>query len=403
MTRPQLVNTTFVAVVLLGFFATTSVPAEGGTETCTRKFKGQRPTDEELQKVLKLHAEWVLLAPKERTKNEGKKADLCGASLVGSTDLRGANLSGANLSGARLISADLSEADLSDADLSGADLGSARLISADLSEANLSGASLTWAHLSGANLLYANLSEVDLKGADLASARFGLLYAGTGIVPGTKLPTFEKWDSARNLSQVRLHLNAETMAAFERLREDFKKNGMRPEERGVTAALQWAQSRNADLLEHGFRFLAFDLTSEYGNSPERSLMILLLGILLFTLPYTRALMLKSHDRRGAIWMVWNEDRILDIASDEHDRKKRERLSGLAFPKALVYGLYFSILSAFHFGWRDLNVGNWISRIQPREYVLRATGWVRAVSGVQSFLSVYLVALWALTYFGRPFE
>lgn len=33
----------------------------------------------------------------------------------------------------------------------------------------------------------------------------------------------------------------------------------------------------------------------------------------------------------------------------------------------------------------------------------ATGWARTVSGIQSLLSVYLLAIWALTYFGRPFE
>jgi len=33
----------------------------------------------------------------------------------------------------------------------------------------------------------------------------------------------------------------------------------------------------------------------------------------------------------------------------------------------------------------------------------ATGWVRVVSGVQSLISVYLLARAVLTYFGRPFE
>jgi hypothetical protein len=65
--------------------------------------------------------------------------------------------------------------------------------------------------------------------------------------------------------------------------------------------------------------------------------------------------------------------------------------------------YFSLLSAFHFGWRDLNVGSWLQRIQPREYGLRATGWVRVVSGLQSLLSVFLIALWAITYFGGALE
>jgi hypothetical protein len=60
-------------------------------------------------------------------------------------------------------------------------------------------------------------------------------------------------------------------------------------------------------------------------------------------------------------------------------------------------------SAFHIGWRELTVGAWISRIQPNEYEMRATGWMRVAAGLQSLLSVYLIALWTLTYFGRPFQ
>jgi hypothetical protein len=58
--------------------------------------------------------------------------------------------------------------------------------------------------------------------------------------------------------------------------------------------------------------------------------------------------------------------------------------------------------AFHLGFRELNVGNWLARVQAREYGLQTVGWVRIVAGLQSLLSVYLLALWVLTYFGRPF-
>jgi hypothetical protein len=51
----------------------------------------------------------------------------------------------------------------------------------------------------------------------------------------------------------------------------------------------------------------------------------------------------------------------------------------------------------------LNVGNWIARLQTREYTLQAIGWVRVMAGIQSLLGVYLLAMWALTYFGRPFQ
>jgi hypothetical protein len=62
-----------------------------------------------------------------------------------------------------------------------------------------------------------------------------------------------------------------------------------------------------------------------------------------------------------------------------------------------------MLSAFHIGWRELSIGTWLSRLQPREYALRAEGLPRVISGAQSLLSVYLIAIWALTYFGRPFQ
>ncbi len=67
------------------------------------------------------------------------------------------------------------------------------------------------------------------------------------------------------------------------------------------------------------------------------------------------------------------------------------------------GQYYSVLSAFHTGWREPNVGRWFSRIQPREYTFEATGGVHTVSGMQSSVSVYLPAIWALTHFGRPSE
>ncbi len=400
----RIVNVAFATVVLLGFFPTITISKEGEKEPCTGKFVGQRPTEKQLDEVLKLHGEWLGLEGKEaRLKDVVKRANLCGADLT-EANLRRTLLLQANLSKARLVMANLSEADLSEANLSEARLLGANLSKAVLKQANLSGAhlvgnlreaNLAWANLRGAVFRSADMREADLTEADFANTYF---YR-------TKVPNFDSWRSAKNLSLVTFDLDGVTLSEFHRLREGFKKNGMRTEERGITAALERAQTRAPETnpLERGFRLIAFDATAEYGNAPGRPLIILLSGIFLFALPYTVALMVKNSSWRGAIWMVWNEDRLIDSSRNENEKKRRGRLSGLAFPKALLYGLYFSLLSAFHFGWRDLNVGNWIARIQPREYALRASGWVRTVSGVQSLLSVYLVALWALTYFGRPFE
>ena len=131
-------------------------------------------------------------------------------------------------------------------------------------------------------------------------------------------------------------------------------------------------------------------------SPWRPLLNLtFVSIPFFTVPYVFCLRKESKD---GIWKVWNPERMRD---DLGESKPKEPLV-LHGWSALKVAFYFSILSAFSIGWRELNVGNWIARIQRYEFNYRATGWARTVSGVQSLLSVYLLALWALTYFSRPF-
>ena len=102
--------------------------------------------------------------------------------------------------------------------------------------------------------------------------------------------------------------------------------------------------------------------------------------------------------------IWETDRI-EVADDKPKfvrNPKIERLSASTL-SAFGYAAYFSMLSAFAFGFRDFNVGTWIAHVQAREYTLKPVGWVRAVSGLQSLLSFYLLAVWALTNFGRPFQ
>jgi hypothetical protein len=209
------------------------------------------------------------------------------------------------------------------------------------------------------------------------------------------LPDMESLSNARNLSQIRIDSSLMTASQFVMLREEFKRNGKRDQERAITAALKRMEAQKADWPERWFSFAAFDLTTEYGALPGRPLRILGCLILIFAVPYTFAL---TKTNGGGIWVVWATDRVKrNIGRDEPTRLNKRGI-GLVFS-----ALYFSLLSAASIGWRDLNFGNWITRIQPNEYAFRATGWVRSVSGIQSLISVYLLALWALTYFGRPFE
>ncbi|MCP4745442.1 MAG: hypothetical protein GY874_04760, partial [Desulfobacteraceae bacterium] len=190
--------------------------------------------------------------------------------------------------------------------------------------------------------------------------------------------------------------------ALVELRKEFKEAGLRKQEREITYAIKRSGFKNAmfkgslgAIIEGMLGWVFFDLTCKWGMSPRRPIFILGGLIFLCSFFYTIALYMEKKD---GIWKVWVEDRV----RKDLGQKKTELLKLRGF-KALKTAFYFSVLSAFHTGWRDLNVGSWIARIQPHEYMLRASGRVRVISGIQSLISVYLLALSILTYFGRPFE
>jgi hypothetical protein len=333
-----------------------------------------------------------------------EKADLRGA------DLSIANLPGANLRGANLRHAYLKDAFLVLANLRGANLRHANLTGVELGHANLTGANLGHANLTDANLEGANLTDASLRGAALTGADLGFadltdanlrqaILNGVTYEPeaGT-LPLIPPFATTEGLPSLRFTISPH---GLHELREALKKAGMRRQEREVTYAIEHTKRLKAweegfeGKAESVFKLVLFELTCEYGMSPGRALRILAMLVPLFALPYIVSLRMNRQD---GIWKVWSDERMRkDLGSSAPERIT-------AKPNASIFiGLYFSMLSAFHIGWRDLNVGNWIARIQSREYTLRATGWVRTISGIQSLISVYLIAIWALTYFGRPFE
>ena len=147
--------------------------------------------------------------------------------------------------------------------------------------------------------------------------------------------------------------------------------------------------------------MAFDLTTAYGLRPGRALLVLLGAIGGFALVYAFAL---ARDT-GGIYRVRPEKRlgrefgVVKLVG----QAEVEPLLPWGFWAALGPALQFSLLSAFHIGFREFSVGTWLARLQGSQYALEGLGWVRTLSGFQSLLSVYLLAMWALTYFGRPFQ
>lgn len=284
--------------------------------------------------------------------------------------------------------------------------------------ANLTGANLSKADLSGASLSRADLSGANLFGANLMKAWFE---PKPGAVP--YIPSLQ---AVENLSSLTFRYSPQGLIE---LREALKKAGLLKQEREITYAIKRTQ-RQMSWNEKGpwwkrliwkaesvFHLIMFEIPCAYGMRPGRPILILLALIPLCSALYMLAL--RARKPRTGIWVVRPSDRVLKGAKDKpaltklttrvlfrplpSGGLKRTKMRISRCVRVVRLGFYFSLLSAFSIGWRELNVGSWITRLQRREYTLRATGWVRTVPGLQSLISVYLLALWALTYFGRPFE
>ncbi|WP_054697680.1 pentapeptide repeat-containing protein [Desulfosarcina cetonica] len=394
---------------------------------------------DDLTRTLAEHRKWL------RGEAGGKQAELQRAKLSGA-DLEGAGLARANLQGARLEEANLEEAVLNranlkeavliKANLKGAVLIKANLKGAGMDEANLQGAEYNWQSLQGAGLIKASLqgaglneaklegarlneaklegarlNEAKLEGAELIKANLqGAIFE---IEPNT-LPEIRSTGTAVNLAFLRYK---ESPHALIELREAFKKYGLRQQEREITYAIKHSGYLNAMAgkdIETKFQVIAgrllFDLPCQWGMAPMRPLIILLIGIAFFSPVYILAIKkrkkylsangyaVKKESKTDGIWKTWIPERARrDLGGNAPE------LLACGWWGAIGIGIYFSVLSAFQVGWKDLNVGSWIARMQPREYRLHASGWMRFVSGLQSLISVYLLALCVLSYFGRPFE
>jgi uncharacterized protein YjbI with pentapeptide repeats len=338
-----------------------------------------------------------------------RRANLMKANLRRS-NLGGANFSGADLSGADLRDAVLVQANFRNANLSGAnlgetELGGADLSGADLAGADLSGADLRYARLFKANLRDAKLSGVNLRGADLSGVVFEPLPSA--------LPPIGALANARGLAEL-WYVNFPQ--SLVNVRKSFKEAGYRQQEREITCSLkrsdtfrEWRQG-GVDRVKAALKFVFFDLTCNYGLSLWRPLALWALGVLIFFPFYCLAFLSRRADT--GIWLLWPPDRVLKGEGQEQPEKLT---TTPRFPppatgrwarfwwhlrrvgRILYLGFYFSLVSALSLSWREPNAGSIISRLQKKEYVLRPTGWVRTLAGIQSLISAFLLVLWAFLY------
>jgi len=288
-----------------------------------------------------------------------------------------------------ILRTSLIASELVDCDLQNADLRQVVLFAAILRRCDLSGANLEKARLIGTEIKDCKLQGANLREADLMLAVYEPS-AGS-------LPDINSFYSTKNLSTMKYENSPHGLIE---LRDALRKSGMRTQSNEVTYAIKHTETVKGLKLTEGFegllvgllKWLAFEVTCEWGMSSTRPLKILTILILLFSLPYTVVLFMN---RESGICFQW-KGRIRKIP-----QKHPTKFS--SFKHAFRIGFYLSLLSAFSIGWGNMKFGNWVTRIQRYDYALVPMGSIRTLTGIQSLVSVYLFALWILTSFGNPFE
>jgi uncharacterized protein YjbI with pentapeptide repeats len=350
-------------------------------------------------------------------------ADLHGAEL-GNRDLRGLDLTGANLDGANLAGANLASpeqglTDLTQASLRGARLNGAHLKGAYLGGGDLqhSGADLTAADLTNADLEDADLTNAVLRGAILKDAALGGTQFQNADLKGVLYQPTEgsapsSIGTAQHLANLRYIDDPEPMVSLRNALEDA---GFEQPGRDVNRAYH----RHG---ENPLQWLLFDFTCAWGADPLRPLVIVGWLCVLCTLIYWSAL---HFEMKGAgLYLIAGgkssagggpqerASRITVVPSRSEPMKaanaggsgawRRLRRRSRQEMQALLSAFFFSLMSIFTLGVEGFNGGQWIRMLQPREFDVRARGWLRTVSGLQALLGAGLIALSLLSYFGHPF-
>jgi hypothetical protein len=154
----------------------------------------------------------------------------------------------------------------------------------------------------------------------------------------------------------------------------------------------------------------FDLTCQYGMSPGRPLS---LGVGLWLLCSVLYFVCIHAPGKTGLYRVYAPSipegdspsrRVEEILPREISTHGVRRAFDVIVREWSVFraSMFFSLMSAFNIGFRDINFGRWLRSLTRQEFDLKAVGSARVIAGWQSLISVYLLALWVLTYFGRPF-
>ena len=258
-------------------------------------------------------------------------------------DLKGIVLEDAHLEGAILRGAHLEGANLMVAHLKCASLLGAHLKGAKLLRAHLEGADLRRAHLEGANLGLAHL-----KGADLDDAHLeGAYLAGLELAHDTKLQNVH-WGNYILMEETDRHFD-KAVDSYRRLKQWYTNEGIYDvagefffrEMEAKRKSLSWTPQP-----QHRFWLSIHAFVSGYGERPSSVVRWAVIWIFGLAVIYYML---------GATWS-------LSAAWDS---------------------LYFSIVS-----FTALGYGSWVSSTNE---------WMKGIGALESFMGVFTIALFLVTF------
>lgn len=380
------------------------------------------------------------------------EATLRGASFARAT-LTGANFHGTNLTGAEFQDANLESVSFGGANVQGAKFGGEKL---SLKGAKFCGADLTRANFTGANLSgasfipcvsirsSANLSRADLTGVNLSGdiGWSGANVAGVLFEPKS-LPQVDQFKLVQYLELLTYFHNPKPLIE---LREQFQQAGLEEEQDKISYALNgrksqllwegcspqavafvpWGDSwrtksqqlvregRYGQILlncaAYGSRRILFDLTCSYGMSRSRPL---LLAAGLWFVASFALLVLLHYPGRSRLYFVAKRSEGDKLRTREGrirvkpitgTRWWRRTFSWLRREGHLLWtAMLFAFLSMFNLDVREIPLmGRAIALVRGRNYEFRATRTMRTVSGLQSWVSGYLILLWLFLLGGHFF-
>ena len=325
------------------------------------------------------------------------------------TNLNNTNFNHANLQKAKLGCIDICNSSFKRSNLENAYLSYSNIISSKFIKSNLKNSNFV-----NATVDYSNFYRSDITGSNIKNIKGFPVAKHSGYNdittnPNKRLPNYEpKAGTHPNIPSM-VNISSLEMLTYDlypygliTLRENFKQYGYEKHARKITYALEHTATINlidsdkwTNKIKGYSRLFLFEYTCNWGMSPGKPMLILVFLICVFSFPYMLALLGLSE--KHGIWYIGKKD--ISMSYNGEIIKKID-ISNSFFN--LAYAPYFSLLSAVYIGWRDINVRNWVTKIQPFEHTLKANGWVRTLSGIQSLISVYLLALTVLTYFGNPF-